>query len=83
MAVFFTRRGAPPSLGKQLSDYAEGNIVKIPENGVPVEFYVAKHNYESELNGSGRTLVVRKDCYDSRVWDSGNINAYENSDINI
>lgn len=81
MAVFFTRRGQPPSLGKQLSDYAEGDIVKIPENGSPVEFYVAKHNYESGLNGSGRTLVVRKNMYDNRIWHTSNINAYANSNI--
>ena len=76
MAVFFTRRGEPPSLGKQLSDYTEGDIVKIPENNTSVEFYVAKHDYESGLNGNGRTLVVRKDCYDLRQWHSSNVNAW-------
>ena len=81
MSVFFTRRGAPPSLGKQLSDYAEGDIVKINENGTPVEFYVAKHDYESGLNGSGRTLVVRKDCYDQRQWHTSNENVYASSAI--
>ena len=81
MAVFFTRRGAPPSLGKKLSDYAEGDIIKIPENGTPVEFYVAKHNYESALNGLGRVLIVRKNIYDNGEWDRGNINAYASSDI--
>ena len=81
MAVFFTRRGAPPSLGKKLSDYAEGDMIKIPENGTPVEFYVAKHNYESTLNGLGRVLIVRKNIYDNGEWDRGNINAYASSDI--
>ena len=28
------------------------------------------HSYEPTLNGEGRELVVRKDCYDQRVWDS-------------
>ena len=68
-------------MGKQLSDYAEGDIVKINENGTPVEFYVAKHDYESSLNGTGRTLVVRKDVYDNRVWNSDNVNGYANSTI--
>ena len=81
MSVFVAGAGEPPSLGKQLSNYVEGDIIKIPENGTPVEFYVAKHDYESGLNGSGRTLVVRKDCYNNRVWDSGNVNAYAGSDI--
>lgn len=70
-----------PVTGKQLSDYTEGDIVKINENGTPVEFYVAKHDYESGLNGSGRTLVVRKDTYDDRVWDNNNANAYASSTI--
>ena len=64
-----------------ISQLAEGSIVKINENGRPVEFYVAKHNYESGLNGTGRTLVVRKDCYDNRVWHSSNVNAYASSAI--
>lgn len=64
-----------------LSEMAEGTLVKLNESGAPVEFYVAKHDYESELNGAGRTLVVRKDCYDNRVWDNGNVTAYASSDL--
>lgn len=64
-----------------LGNKATGSIIKLKENGTLVDFYVAKHDYESGLNGSGRTLVVRKDCYDNRVWDSGNVNAYAGSDI--
>ena len=79
--VIVSKQLKVPSLEKQLSDYVEGDIVKIPENGTPIEFYVAKHDYESSLNGSGRTLVVRKDVYDNQVWDSGNVNAYAVSDI--
>ena len=70
-----------PSVGILLSSLAEGSIVKLNENGSPVEFYVAKHDYESGLNGSGRTLVVRKDCYDTRAWNSSNVNAYASSAI--
>ena len=79
--VIVSKQLTVPSTGKQLSDYTEGDIVKIPENNTPVEFYVAKHNYESELNGSGRTLVVRRDVYYNRVWDNGNVNAYASSDL--
>ena len=79
--VIVSKQLTVPSTGKQLSDYAEGDIVKIPENGTPIEFYIAKHDYESGLNGSGRTLVVRKDCYDNRAWDNGNVNAYASSDL--
>ena len=69
------------AFGTPLSEYAEGDIVYINENGSPVEFYVAKHDYESGLNGAGRTLVVRKDTYDDRSWDSGGMNAYASSTI--
>jgi hypothetical protein len=66
-----------------LGDYAEGNIVLLNENGVPVEFYVAKHDYESGLNGAGRTLLVRKNLYDkSTAWNSSGVNAYAASTIN-
>ena len=65
----------------KLGTKAVGSIVKLNESGNPVEFYVCKHDYESELNGSGRTLVVRKDCYDNRQWHSSNVNAYASSDI--
>ena len=64
-----------------LSECAEGSLVKLAENGVLVDFYVAKHNYESGLNGAGRTLLVRKDCYDERVWHSSRVNAYASSNI--
>lgn len=66
----------------QISDYAEGSIIKINENGTPVKFYIAKHNYEPTLNGTGRTLVVRQDVYDSRQWNDRDINVYAGSDIN-
>ena len=79
--IFFLRRGLPSKTGTPLSDLEEGALVKLNENGTPVEFYVAKHDYESSLNGSGRTLVVRKDTYDDRAWDSGNVNAYASSDL--
>ena len=70
-----------PVAGLALSSLPEGGLIKLTENGIGVNFYVAKHNYESGLNGNGRTLAVRKDCYDNRVWDSGNVNAYASSDI--
>lgn len=69
------------TFGTPLSAYAEEDIVYINENGSPVEFYVAKHDYESGLNGAGRTLVVRKDCYEERVWNSAFKNTYSSSSI--
>ena len=79
--IFVYRTSPVGPAGMPLSDYEEGDLIKLNESGSPVEFYVAKHDYESGLNGAGRTLVVRKDCYDNRAWDSGNVNAYASSDL--
>ena len=51
-----------------------GTIVKLKENGVPQEFYVAKHGYPT--NGNDRTLLVRRYIYDTRQWHTSNVNAY-------
>lgn len=64
-----------------LGDMALGTLVKLNENGTPSEFYVACHNYEAGLNGNGRTLVVRKDCYDMRAF-SIQKSSYSSSDLN-
>ena len=72
-----------PAVGIRLGDIAEGQIVKLLENGTSVEFYVAKHDYESGLNGTGRTLLVRKNIYPSLVkWHlANNFSAYASSYI--
>lgn len=64
-----------------LGSKATGSIIKLKENGKLVEFYAGVHNYESSLNGTGRTLVFRKDCYDQRQWHTSNVNAYASSAI--
>lgn len=63
-----------------LADILEGSIVYLNENGSPVAFYVAKHNYESGLNGTGRTLLVRKELYSTGVWND-TYATYANSTI--
>lgn len=70
-----------PVSGIVLSEIALGSIVKINENGSPVEFYVAAHDYKSSLNGAGRTLLVRKDAHSARVWDADQNMDYSASDI--
>ena len=79
--IFVYRTSVVGPSGIPLSDYEEGAIIKLNEGGTPVEFYVAMHDYESGLNGAGRTLVVRKDCYDNRVWNAERVNAYASSDV--
>lgn len=56
----------PFSKGIPLSTITPGAILYLNESGSPVPFYIAKHDYESGLNGAGRILLVRKDCYDMR-----------------
>lgn len=66
--------------GTPLGGMELGTLVKLNENGTPAEFYVACHNYEAGLNGNGRTLVVRKDCYNNTLFNnSSRKNAYATS----
>ena len=58
----------PFSKGIPLNTITPGAILYLNESGSPVPFYIAKHEYESGLNGAGRTLLVRKDCYDMRMF---------------
>ena len=67
------------SNGIPLNTITPGAILYLNESGSPVPFYIAKHDYESGLNGAGRTLIVRKDCYDNHAF--GSINTYANSSL--
>ena len=64
----------------KLANKAVGSIIKLKESGSLVEFIVCKHDYENGLNGNGRTLIVRKDCYDIRAFSSSN-NAFSGSSM--
>lgn len=70
---------ATPIAGTPLGNLAEGTLIKILENGSPVEFYLAKHSYEPSLNGQGRELMVRKDGVSELIaWNSSDIPQYIN-----
>ena len=62
----------------KLSTKAIGSIVKIKENGTPVNFIVLQHGYPT--SGNGRTLLLREGLYNTRIFDSSN-NDYASSDI--
>ena len=79
--MVFVCPGKVLQLGTAIGNLDEGTIITLNESTSSVEFYVAKQDYESGLNGTGRVLLVRKDCYDNRAWDAGNVNAYATSDI--
>lgn len=79
--------GNPITLGgggkakKLLSSLTEGSLISVLEDGKLVPFYVAKHNYEADLNGEGRTLLVRKDIHSNRQWAANGGKDYSTSDI--
>lgn len=68
-----------PIIGTPLSQLAEGTIIKINQMGSPTEFILAKHNYQSDLNGPGRELIVKKDAFRSVKWSADTSNAWETS----
>ena len=67
--------------GQAIGGLAEGDIVRLKVGAEMVDFFVAKHDYESGLNGAGRTLLVQKTSIGDLVWNSGGNNAYAGSDI--
>lgn len=72
---------ATPMAGTPLGSLAEGTLIKILENGAPVEFYVAMQNYEAGLNGTGRVLCVRRPAHLQRQWTIYSGNDYNGSSI--
>lgn len=63
------------TIADEISNFREGDTVYISVAGVYTAFLVSKHNYEPELNGTGRTLLVHKDSIfgsgaDDFAWDS-------------
>lgn len=51
---------AHPTNGTPLSQLSEGTYIKLMENNQLHDFIVAKQNYQSDLNGDGYTLLVRR-----------------------
>lgn len=76
-----TLGGGGGAKGQPLSSLTEGSLVSVLEGGKLTPFYVAKHDYESDLNGTGRTLLVRKNCHSKRTWNASGVNTYANSDV--
>ena len=73
----------PFNSGTPISDLAVGSTVKIAVNGTLRDFLIVHQGkpsslYDDSCNG---TWLLMKDIYENRVWQSGNINKYESSDI--
>ena len=74
-----------PTVGTPISELAVGSTVKLSVNGTVTDFLIVNQGipsnsilYDSSCNG---TWLLMKNIYEKRVWQSGNINKYESSDI--
>lgn len=66
-----------------MSDLEIGRSIKLNLTGTPWDWLVVHQGlpsimYDASCDG---TWLLMKDIYEERVWDSGNINKYESSDI--
>ena len=73
---------ATPKAGTPVSSLAVGTLIKINENGAPVEYMVVNQGLPSSMYDTScdGCWVLRKDIAENRIWDSSN-NDYKNSDI--
>ena len=74
--------GVTPKLGTPLSELAEGTIIKINENGSPVEYLIVNQGLPSSMYDTScdGCWVLRKDIEETREWGHQFSN-YKNSDI--
>lgn len=77
------RTNALVKLGTAISTLEVGTLVKVNENGAPVEYMIVNQGnpdaslYDASCDGC---WLLRKDIAETRAWDSSN-NDYQNSDI--
>ena len=73
-------------MAQTLGNVAVGAIVKLNENGSPVEYLVIQQGkppdsmYDESCDG---TWLLRKDIAENRVWNADDFNQFENSDIQV
>lgn len=73
---------ATPMAGTPVSSLAVGTLIKINENGAPVEYMVVNQGIPSSMYDTScdGCWVLRKDIAENRAWDRSD-NDYKNSDI--
>ena len=78
----FLRRGPAPHRTR-MSDLEIGHTIKLNVNGTPWDWLVVHQGLPSSIYDAScdGTWLLMNDIYEKRVWDSGNINKYESSDI--
>lgn len=81
--IYISKLFSPISTGTAAGDIDVGATVKINENGQPVDYLVVHQGLPSDIYDSSceGTWLLRQDIAEKRVWDSGNSNVLESSDI--
>ena len=81
--IYISKLITPISTGTSAGDIDVGATVKINENGQAVEHIVVHQGLPSDIYDASceGTWCLRKDIAENRVWDSGNSNVLETSDI--
>lgn len=74
-------RAMPVAAGTQISTLEVGTLVKINENGAPIEYLIVNQGLPSSMYDAScdGCWVLRKDIAEKRKWGSNN--DYKNSDI--
>lgn len=81
--MIFLHRSSALSTGIKAGDLEVGQEVLLNENGAPANYLVVHQGLPSDLYDASceGTWLLRKDIAENRVWDSGNSNVLETSDI--
>lgn len=81
--MIFLHRASAVSTEIRAGDLEVGQEVLLHENGVPANYLVVHQGLPSGLYDASceGTWLLRKDIAENRVWDSGNSNVLEASDI--
>ena len=81
--IYISKLFSPISTVTSAGDIDVGATVKINENGQAVDYLVVHQGLPSDIYDSSceGTWCLRKDIAENRVWDSGNSNVLETSDI--
>ena len=74
---------AMPRTGTPLSELADGTIIKINENGSPVEYLIVNQGLPSSMYDTScdGCWILRKEIAGLRTWDSSDSNDYKNSNL--
>lgn len=81
--MIFLHRASALSTGIKAGDLEVEQEVLLNENGAPANYLVVHQGLPSDLYDASceGTWLLRKDIAENRVWDSGNFNVLETSDI--